>query len=55
MSNMAYCRFQNTLEDLRNCEEHIFDELKEDEDRARKRLIELCKSIAQEFSDDDDE
>lgn len=48
MPNMSYCRFQNTLRDLRDCDEHIFDELDdEDEEKARKKLIELCADIAE--------
>lgn len=44
---MSYCRFQNTLEDLRDCEEHMGDrELSEEEACARKRMIEMCKDIA---------
>ena len=45
MSNMSYCRFQNTLKDLRDCEDHLFDELKDDEEEARTELIELCQDI----------
>lgn len=49
MANMAYCRFQNTLQDLHDCEEHIYDDdLSEEEKRARRRLIEACKRIASE-------
>jgi hypothetical protein len=43
---MSYCRFQNTLKDLRDCEEHMDDELKStQEEIARKSLIRLCKTI----------
>lgn len=53
MTNMGYCRFQNTLGDLEDCEqaEGLYDPdlLSEDERRARKQLIELCRSIAAEF------
>lgn len=39
MSNMSYCRFQNTLSDLLDCLDHIIDdELSEDEERARKNF-----------------
>jgi len=57
MANMSYCRFQNTLSDLRDCYAHLYDGLddsdKEDklsdsESSARKRLIELCRRIADE-------
>ena len=47
MSNMSYCRFQNTLSDLQDCEEHLSDDdLSEDEEEARIKLVKLCKEIA---------
>lgn len=52
MANMSYCRFQNTLRDLRDCANALEDmaetgkDLSGDELRARDRLIELCKDIA---------
>jgi len=46
MGNMSYCRFQNTLNDLRDCEDHIDDgNLGEDEEKARQKLIVLCRQI----------
>jgi hypothetical protein len=45
MSNMSYCRFENTARDLRDCASHIGDELDGDESRARLWLIETCKII----------
>ncbi len=54
MSNMSYCRFQNTLADLRDCHDHIYDDdLSEDEERARKRLIKICCDIVDEVEEDD--
>ena len=51
MGNMGYCRFENTVPDLEDCQEHLFDEdLSEEEERARKRLIRICKEIAAEYS-----
>jgi hypothetical protein len=45
--NMSYCRFQNTLEDLRDCAEHIGDRgLSDYELEAMKDLVELCRKIA---------
>ena len=55
MGTMGYCRFQNTLEDLYNCQEHMGDEVGQDERRARKRLIKLCKDIVDNFGDELDE
>jgi hypothetical protein len=48
--NMSYCAFQNTLEDLRQCQEILEegDELSEDELRAARKLVEICRSIANE-------
>jgi hypothetical protein len=57
MANMTYCRFQNTLLDLQDCEERITDfnslqdaqeELSADEFRALIRLLKLCKNIAED-------
>lgn len=45
MTNMAYCRFQNTLRDLRDCKEHLFDELGSEEIVARKKIIKVCQDI----------
>ena len=46
MANMDYCRFRNTLEDLRDCADAINDELSAEEKRARDRLVEVCREIA---------
>lgn len=51
MGNMSYCRFHNTLEDLRVCYEHIDDELSEAEAEERKRLIKLCTEIARDYGE----
>ncbi len=49
MSNMAYCRFENTVGDLEDCYDHLNDEdLSEHEAKARIRLINLCIDIAKE-------
>lgn len=46
--NMSYCRFQNTLPDLRDCASHLFDKVSLEEHRARKQLIEECRAIVEE-------
>lgn len=47
MGNMGYCRFRNTLLDLQDCDEHLWDDdLSSDEKRARLHLIKLCYEIA---------
>jgi hypothetical protein len=55
MGNMSYCRFQNTLTDLRDCYESWEEELSPEEERARARLLKLCVDIAADFGDSDDE
>lgn len=51
MGNMSYCRFQNTLKDLRDCEEHIDDKLDGEEFDCRVKLIKICKDIADNYSE----
>lgn len=48
--NMSYCRFQNTLADLKDCYYNIeeVEDMSAEEKRARKQLIELCAEIAEE-------
>lgn len=54
MANMSYVRFQNTLADLRDCYEHMdwmdidSADLSDEEMLAAKKLIKLCKRIAEE-------
>lgn len=55
MSNMSYCRFQNTLKDLRDCECHLEDDdLSKDEQEAKDDLIQLCKDIARDYTDSEE-
>lgn len=53
MANMGYCRFTNTLGDLRDCYDHMEDvtEGSTEETRARTYLVRLCKRIAEEYED----
>ena len=54
MPNMSYCRFQNTVGDLEDCYDHIDlneNDLSQDEEDARKRLIKICVDIALEYGD----
>lgn len=47
MGNMSHCRFENTAQDLRDCQDHLFDEdLSDEEAAARRRLVRLCQQIA---------
>ena len=50
MSNMSYCRFQNTLGDLRDCYNNMNDPIKNnrEEEQARQALVELCAEILSE-------
>ena len=55
MSNMSYCRFRNTLTDLRDCYE-CWDDMvtreSEEELAAQAKLLALCKKIVEEYGDD---
>jgi len=51
MSNMSYCRCQNTLEDLRDCAENLHEEMSEEEHAARLRMIELCERIVKSWNE----
>ena len=57
MSNMSYCRFHNTVEDLEDCLEYILDDLSESEEKKRKRLVEICYEIIDiwEYHKDEDD
>ena len=53
MGNMSYVRFENTMNDLQDCQEHIEDgDLSESEEEYRYCLIELCKTITDEYGED---
>jgi len=53
MSNMSYCRFENTYKDLGDCydnwEEDISDS--DSEEEYRKKLLGLCKSIVEGYDE----
>lgn len=51
MSNMSYCRFENTLHDLQDCREHVGEKLYGRDGReidARKSLIEEAIMLLEE-------
>lgn len=53
MANMAYCRFENTVDDLRDCYEHMDDDdLSSSEQKKRDRLIKLCQQIAGDYGEE---
>lgn len=49
MSNMSYCRFQNTLEDLKDCRDALYDgglgDLSKDDGLAARRMFTVCREI----------
>jgi hypothetical protein len=56
MSNMSYCRFQNTLEDLRDCANWLAEheptkELSAEELKAFERLIKVCEWLAGDYGE----
>lgn len=54
MANMSYCRFQNTLQDMRACYEALQsgETLSRDEHSAMEMLVEICDRISGEFGMD---
>ena len=57
MTNMSYCRFENTLDDLRDCQEALdaidgnLAELSKSEAAKANALILVCVDIAREHGD----
>ena len=52
MANMSYCRFQNTLTDLRDCKDNLFaEDLSVEEVKARERLVAICAEIMEEWGE----
>lgn len=60
---MSYCRFQNTLTDLRDCYdalneagslENAIESAGEEEAQAIKRLMKLCREITKEFNHEEE-
>jgi hypothetical protein len=47
MSNMSYCRFENTCNDLQDCVRALsnsdLEKLSDSEKKFAKRMIKLCK------------
>lgn len=56
MANMSYCRFQNTLQDLRDCK-YVMEEayttndmeLSKEEHSAMIRLVNVCQEIIDNY------
>lgn len=59
MSNMSYCRFENTLSDLRDCLDALYDgaldkpNMSESERASALELIEVSGEIYNNFSYED--
>jgi hypothetical protein len=51
MANMSYCKFENTYRDLYDCYNSINDQLSDSEHKFRKRLVEMCQNIVDEFDE----
>lgn len=52
MSNMSYCRFRNTLNDLRECSDNFDEAESEEEQKARERLLKLCRKMVSDYWED---
>ena len=53
MGNMSYCRFENTMNDLRDCLNHIHKECDNSYDEnARQQMIELFMEVASQYEGD---
>ena len=50
---MSYCRFENTMNDLRDCLRHIAEdaENRRDED-SRQEMLELFRAISEDYDGD---
>ena len=53
MGNMSYCRFENTMDDLRDCIRNIHREAENSTDeRYRQEMIALFMEIAEDYEGD---
>lgn len=61
MADMSYCRFQNILQDMRDCKEalsHMNDyekELSKEETAAARRLFLICRELADNYTEPSDD
>lgn len=58
MSNMRYCMFENVYHDLLEAQDKFYDQiedLSDTEAEYRKALLKLCKEIAEEFGDENED
>ena len=56
MSNMSYCRFENTLKDLEDCYENweLDESAPETEESAQSKLLALCQNIVSDYIDEEE-
>ncbi len=55
MSNMSYCRFENTYADLLDCHENWDDDdLSDIESKYRRLILALCERIVEDYGDDEE-
>lgn len=54
MANMGYCRFENTYNDLLDCEIALMDEipLSDSETSYAKKLLLLCQELVEQYNVD---
>lgn len=52
MTNMSYCRFENTYDDLRDCFNN-WDVKSESEEEYQSLLVKLCEEIAAIYGGDE--
>lgn len=53
MSNMSYCRFNNTALDLQDCIDSIHEGVESNEEaRKRKQLLDLCREFIEVVEND---
>jgi hypothetical protein len=50
---MSYCRFSNTLKDLKDCNNFFWDTESKREAKYRLMLFNLCKSIVDKYGDEE--
>lgn len=54
MANMSYCRFENTLEDFRDCVEAVadgkLDDASEREKRSAAEMLTLAQTYIEEYT-----
>lgn len=56
MANQSYCRFQNTWIDLADCSENLpYQDLSFEEALAFRKLVKICREIAQQYEGMDDQ